>query len=96
MGTIHEKNRSFEIIQHICICTEFAFIKFKLRYIPEEIIVSGIFMFSKLRNNNEYYCKCGTPIRPGLVLVWPTSPDSQILLFSSLKLKPPKNVDFNV
>ena len=96
MGTIHEKNRSFEIIQHICICTEFAFIKFKLRYIPEEIIVSGIFMFSKLRNNNEYYCKCGTPIRPGLVLVWPTSLDSQILLFSSLKLKPPKNVDFNV
>ena len=36
MGTSPEKNRSCEIIFHICICTEFAFIKFKLRYIPED------------------------------------------------------------
>ena len=28
--------KRIEIILHICICTEFAFIKFKLRYIPED------------------------------------------------------------
>ena len=36
MGTSSAKDGSSEIIWHICIYTEFAFIKFKLRYIPED------------------------------------------------------------
>ena len=50
MGTSSAKDGSSEIIWHICIYTEFAFIKFKLRYIPEDN-KGGIFISRSIIQN---------------------------------------------